>query len=63
MQAITPFDKAIVGGILAAITAEAARYGWRPSGQAVSLISVILTAAVPYVLAHAAVYFKANKGV
>lgn len=61
MQALTPFDKAIVAGLTTAILAEAARYGFQPNGQAVTVLGVVLTAVVPYVIAHAAVYFKANK--
>ncbi len=58
---LTPFDKAIVSGLSAAILSEAARFGWQPNGQAVSILSLVLTALVPYVIAHATVYFTTNK--
>jgi len=58
---LTNFDKAIVGGLVAALTALCARFGWQPSGEAVSAASVLITAAVSYAVGHLAVYFKANK--
>lgn len=60
---LTPFDKAIVAGLTSAILAEAARYGFQPNGDAVTALGVALTAVVPYVIAHAAVYFKSNRKV
>lgn len=63
MQALTPFDKAIIAGLTSAILAEAARYGFQPSGEAITVLGVVLTAVVPYVVTHAAVYFKVNKKV
>lgn len=58
---MTPFDKAIIGGLSSAIIAEAARYGFHANAQDVSTLAVVLTAVVPYVVTHALVYFKANK--
>lgn len=58
---MTPFDKAIIGGITATLLAEAARYGFQPTPQDVTTLGVILTALVPYVITHAAIYFKNNK--
>ena len=61
MQPITSFDKAIVAGLVSALTAEAARYGFHTGPETVTALGVILTAVVPYVVAHLAVYFKLNK--
>lgn len=59
---LTPFDKAIAGGIVTALVGEAARFGFHPQATTVTAAGVIVTAVVGYVLGHAAVYFKRNKG-
>lgn len=61
MTPLTPFDKAIVGGLTSAVVALCARYGFHTTPEAVSVLGVVLTAFVPYVVTHAAVYFKANR--
>jgi hypothetical protein len=61
MTPLTPFDKAIIGGLTSAVLALAARYGFQPNGEQVTLLGVLLTALVPYIITHAAVYFSRNK--
>lgn len=58
---VTNQDKAIVAGLVAAVGAVVARFGWQPNGEAVNLLNVVLTALVPYAVAHVAVYLKLNK--
>lgn len=58
---MTEFNKAIIGGLTAAILAEAARYGFHTSSEDITALGVILTAVVPYVTTHALVYFTRNK--
>lgn len=58
---LTTFDKAIVAGLTSAIVALVARFGFQPDSTTTSAIGVILTAVVPYVIAHVLVYFKSNK--
>ncbi len=58
---LTTFDKAITAGIISALTALVARYGWQPSGEAVNATSVLITLLVSYTVGHLAVYWKANK--
>lgn len=60
-MALTAFDKAIIAGLTSAIVALVARFGFQPTATTTSAIGVILTAAVPYIVAHLAVYYKANK--
>ena len=61
MTPSTTFDKAIVGGLVSAILALVARYGFQPTTEQVTFLGVAVTALVPYVITHAAVYFKRNK--
>lgn len=54
-------DKAIIGGLTAAILAEAARYGFHTTPQDITWLGVVLTAVVPYVVTHLTIYFKKNR--
>lgn len=54
---LSSVSKAIAGGIVAAIVALLARYGFQPDPATVTALGVIVTAAVGYVLGHLAVYF------
>lgn len=55
-------SKAIAGGIVGLIIAEAARFGFQPNAAAASALSVLVTALVGYVVGHLVVYFApANK--
>jgi len=53
LQAIS---KAIAGGLIAVLVAEAARYGFYPSNEVVTASGVVVTAIVSYVAGHIAVY-------
>lgn len=60
---LSQFSKAIAGGVITALVAEAARFGFHPRATTISAVSVIVTAIVSYVIGHVAVYFApANKG-
>lgn len=61
MLPITPFDKALIGGLTAAVLALCARYGFSPTSQQITFLGVVLTAVVPYVITHAAIYFTRNR--
>lgn len=59
---VAPISKAIAGGIVTAIVAEAARYGFQAAPEVVTAVGVILTAGVGYVVGHLVVYLApANK--
>jgi hypothetical protein len=58
---VTPFDKAIIAGLTSAILAEAARYGFHATAQNITTLGLVLTAVVPYVIAHGLVYLKTNR--
>lgn len=51
------YSKAIAGGIVAAVVAELARYGWHPDGQTVTALGVVVTAIVGYASGHVVTYF------
>jgi len=51
------FSKAIAGGIVGLIVAEAAHFGWQPDTPTVTAIGVIVTGVVGYVVGHLVVYF------
>lgn len=54
---LSNISKAIAGGLVAILVAEAARYGFQPSNEVVSAVDVLVTALVSYIAGHAAVYF------
>jgi sugar phosphate permease len=58
---IQTIAKAIAGGIVSALVAEAARFGFHPQDTTVTAAGVIITAAVAYIMGHVAVYFAKNK--
>jgi hypothetical protein len=58
---LTTFDKAIAGGIVSAIAAELARFGFHPQATTITAAGVIVTGVVSYVVGHVAVYFAKNK--
>lgn len=53
---ISSISKAVAGGIIAALVAVAARYGFHPTAETVTAGGVIITAVVGYVVAHVAVF-------
>ena len=49
-------NKAVAGGIVGLIVAEAARYGWQIDPVKASALGVLVTAAVGYVVGHVLVF-------
>lgn len=49
--------KAIAGGLVGLIVAEAAHFGWQPDAPTVTALGVIVTGLVGYVVGHVVVYF------
>jgi hypothetical protein len=56
--ALSTMSKAIAGGIVTALVAELARFGFHPGDTTVSAFGVIITAVVAYVAGHLVVYFS-----
>lgn len=54
---LASISKAIAGGVIAALVAEAARFGFHPHPETVSAVSVVVTAVVAYIAGHVVVYF------
>ena len=54
---IATASKAVAGGIVTALVAEAAKFGFQPKGATVSAVAVVVTAIVGYVIGHVVVYF------
>ena len=54
---LSTVSKAIAGGIVGLVIAEAAHFGFQANGAQASALSVIVTGLVGYVVAHLAVYF------
>jgi hypothetical protein len=55
-------SKAIAGGVISALVALGAHFGFQPDGQALTVLSVAVTVVVGYVVGHVGVYFSpANK--
>jgi hypothetical protein len=54
---LSSVSKAIAGGVITAVMAELAKFGFQPKGASASALSVIITAVVAYVVGHVAVYF------
>jgi len=50
-------SKAIAAGVVAALVAEAARFGFHPKATTVTAAGVIVTAVVTNAIAHVAVFF------
>jgi len=50
-------SKAIAGGLVGLVVAEAARYGFQANPETLNAVSVLVTAIVGYVVGHVAVYF------
>lgn len=57
LSTISSISKAIAGGIVGLVVAEAARYGFQPDAPTVTALSVLVTGLVGYVVGHVAVYF------
>ena len=53
---ISSINKAVAGGIVGLIVAEAARYGWQIDPVKASALGVLLTAVVGYVCGHLLVF-------
>lgn len=61
---LTQISKAIAGGLVGLIVALAARYGFQPDAPTVTLLGVVVTALVGYLVGHVAVFVAPkNKGV
>lgn len=54
---LSTVSKAIAGGVVTALVAEAAKFHFQPKATTVSAVSVVLTAVVGYLLGHLVVYF------
>jgi hypothetical protein len=54
---LSSMSKAIAGGVVGLIVAEAARFGFQPDAVTVSALGVVMTAIVGYVAGHVVVYF------
>lgn len=64
MENLSSISKAIAGGVVTALVAEFAHFGFQPNGASVDALGVIVTAVIAYLLGHAVVYFSpANKKV
>lgn len=56
--------KAITGGIVSALVAEGARYGFQSNATTVTALGVVVTAIIGYVIGHLIVFLvPANKQV
>lgn len=53
---LSPINKAIAGGLVAALVAVAARYGFHPQATTVTAVGVIVTALVSYIAGHLVVF-------
>lgn len=53
---LSSMSKAIAGGIVSALVAIAAHYGFQANPEIITAAGVILTAAVGYAVGHIAVY-------
>lgn len=51
-------SKAIAAGVVSALIALAARYGFQADAPTANAIGIIVTAVVGYVIGHVAVYFS-----
>lgn len=59
---LSEISKAVAGGLVTALIALLARYGFQPSAVTVNAVGVIFTALISYAIGHIAVYFApANK--
>jgi uncharacterized membrane protein YeaQ/YmgE (transglycosylase-associated protein family) len=59
---LSTMNKAIAAGIVGAVIAVLARFGFQPSGETVSALGVIVTALVGFVVSHVTVWASpANK--
>lgn len=59
---LSTISKAIAGGLVGVLVAEAARYGFQASPVIVDAVSVLITGLVGYVVGHAIVWVApANK--
>lgn len=56
-DALAPISKAIAGGVVAAIVACLARFGFHASAETLNAVNVVVTAIIGYAAGHAAVYF------
>lgn len=54
---LATISKAIAGGLVTALVAEFARYGFQPSGEVIGSLGVVVTALVAYAIGHVVVYF------
>lgn len=54
---LSSISKAIAGGLVGLVVAEAAHFGWQPDAPTVTALGVIITGIVGYVFGHFAVYF------
>ena len=52
----TTFSKAIAGGIVTALVALLARYGFHPQADVLTATGVVMTAVVSYIVGHVIVF-------
>lgn len=50
-------QKAIAGGVVTAIVALFAHFGWQPDGQAMNFLNIVVTIVTGYIVGHLGVYF------
>lgn len=53
---LSPISKAIAGGLVTALVAEAARYGFHPQATTVTALGVLVTALISYAVGHVGVF-------
>lgn len=59
---LSPFSKAIAGGIVSSLVAVLSHYGFQPHAETVTALGVLVSAVVGYALGHLVVYLSpANK--
>lgn len=56
----TTISKAIAGGLVGAVVALGARYGWHPDGQTVTALGIIVTSLIGYIIGHISVFVAPN---
>lgn len=56
LDALAPVSKAVAGGLVAAVIALAARYGFNASPDVVNALGIVVTAVVGYAVGHVVVF-------
>lgn len=59
---LSTISKAIAGGVVSALVALAARYGFHPHAETITAVGAVVTVVVGYIAGHVVVYLSpANK--